>query len=102
MSKARSHTAPAAAATARTAPVIQKSMSLQYEPASEPLHRLLSHSPLGLRVIKKKKYCTCERDLDSYMAVVSDSHYQATLDAVYVYLVPWSPARENLLISRPA
>ena len=27
---------------------------------------------------------------DSYMTVVSDSHYQSTLDAVYVYEVPWS------------
>ena len=32
----------------------------------------------------------CQRDLDSYMTVVSDSHYQFTLDAVYVYVVPWS------------
>ena len=31
-----------------------------------------------------------QRDLDSYKTFVSDSHYQATLDAVYVYLVPWS------------
>ena len=29
-------------------------------------------------------------DLDPRMAVVSDSHYQSTLDAVYVYVVPWS------------
>ena len=28
--------------------------------------------------------------LDSYMAVVSDSHYQSTLDDVYVHVVPWS------------
>ena len=27
---------------------------------------------------------------DSYMIVVSDSHYQSTLDAVYVDAVPWS------------
>ena len=26
----------------------------------------------------------------SYMTVVSDSHYQSTVDAVYVYVVPWS------------
>jgi hypothetical protein len=29
-------------------------------------------------------------DLYSYTTVVSDSHYQSTLDAVYVYVVPWS------------
>jgi len=30
------------------------------------------------------------RSLDSYMTVVSDSHYQSTIDAAYVYAVPWS------------
>ena len=30
-----------------------------------------------------------QRDLDSYMTVVSNSHYRSTLDAVYVYVVPW-------------
>ena len=28
--------------------------------------------------------------LDSYVTVVSESHYQSTLDEVYVYVVPWS------------
>ena len=42
-------------------------MSLEYEPASEP-----------------------PRSPPVYMTVVSDSHYQSTLDAVYVYVVPWS------------
>ena len=31
-----------------------------------------------------------QRDLDSYMTVVSESHHQSTLDAVYVCVVPWS------------
>ena len=31
-----------------------------------------------------------QRDLDSYMTVASDSHYQSTLDAVCVYVVPRS------------
>ena len=30
------------------------------------------------------------RDVNSYMTVVSGSHYESTLDAVYVYEVPWS------------
>jgi len=30
------------------------------------------------------------RDLDSYMTVVFDPHYQSTFDAIYVYVVPWS------------
>ena len=29
-------------------------------------------------------------ELDSYMTVLSDPSYQSTLDAVYVYVVPWS------------
>ena len=29
-----------------------------------------------------------QQDLDSYMTLVSDSHHQSTLDAVYVYVVP--------------
>ena len=35
-------------------------------------------------------YVRIQTSLDSYMTVVSDSHYQSTLDAVYVYVVSWS------------
>ena len=37
-----------------------------------------------------RDFLTEKVPLDSYMTVVSDSHYQSILDAVYLYEVPWS------------